>query len=250
MSTAALLRAQIEHALEKRFPGALTVRPPVLPETISLGISALDQISAKIARGCLTEICGPASSGRTTLLLSIMREATGRGECCALVDTNNTFDPLSAEANGVNLSRVLWVKCAAPHRKLAPLDKALQAADWIITAGGFGLVVLDLADVVPRLAQKIPLASWYRLRRVVESTSTCLVVIEQQPFAKSCASFVISLERSCSEWVPTRREPQNPKLLTGANFAADVTRSRIATDQRKPPAQVSAPFRIAAPWAG
>jgi hypothetical protein len=179
-----------------------------------------------------------------------MREATERGECCALIDTNNAFDPVSAAANGVNLSRVLWVKCAAPHRKLTPLDKALQAADWIINAGGFGLLVLDLADVLPKVAQRIPSASWYRLRRAVQSTSACLVVVEQQPFAKSCASLVISLERSSSEWAPTRREPQNPKLLTGATFAADVTRSRIATSQRKPPAQVGAPFRIAAPWAG
>ena len=249
-SAAAVLRAQIESTLAKRIPGALTVRPAAEPETISIGISALDRRLIGIPRGCLTEICGPASSGRTTLLLSLMREVTEPGECCALIDASNAFDPFSAAANGVNLKRLLWVKCAAPHPKLTPVDKALNAADMIISAGGFGMVVLDLGDIGQHLARKIPLTSWYRFRRAVESTSAAFVVLEQQPFAKSCASLVITLQMSSSEWVPTLCQPQNPKLLTGTNFTADVTRSRIATSQRKPPAQATTVFRVATSWAG
>ena len=250
MSTAAFLRVQIEKALEQRIPGALTIRSACIPETVSSGVSCLDHLSARIPRGCLTEICGVASSGRTTLLLSLMRELTERGEICALVDAHNAFNPQSAAETGVNLKRVLWVKCAAPHRKLNPIDKALQAADWIINAGGFGLVALDLAEATPDVARRIPLATWYRLRRAVESTSTCFVVLEQQPFAKSCASLVISLERGSTEWKPTRHDPQHPKLFTGANFKADVARSRIATSQRKPPSSADAAFRVATSWAG
>jgi len=249
-SAAEALRAQIESTLAKRIPCALTVRLATEPETISIGIAALDRRLIAIPRGSLTEICGPASSGRTTLLLSLMREVTEQGECCALVDAGNAFDPLSAAANGVNLKRLLWVKCAAPHPKLTPVDKALNAADMIISAGGFGVVVLDLGDIGPHLARKIPLASWYRFRRAVESTSTALVVLEQQPFAKSCASLVITLQTSSSEWAPTLCQPQNPKLLTGSNFAAVVTRSRMATSQRKPPGQATTAFRVATSWAG
>jgi len=250
VSSAALLRTQIEASLANRIPGALTIRPALAPETISLGIAELDQRSVGIPRGCLTEICGSTSSGRTTLLLSLMREATQKGECCALVDTSSAFDPLTAFANGVNLGRLLCVRCAAPHPKLSPIDKALRAADWIISAGGFGLIVLDLADLETYLAQKIPLATWYRFQRAVESTSSAFVVMEKQPFAKSCASLVITLETRYSQWKPTLDEPQNPKLLTGIGFAAGISRSRVDVSQRKPSGNSTTEFYVATSWAG
>jgi recombination protein RecA len=250
VSSSAVLRAQVESVLANRIPGALSTRPAVAPETISFGIREFDQRTIGVPRGCLTEICGPASSGRTTLLLSLLREVTVRGECCALIDATNAFDPLSSSANGVNLERLLWVKCAGRHAKLTPVDKALRAADMIISAGGFGLVVLDFADIEPSLARKIPLASWYRFRRTVESTSAAFVVVEQAPSAKSCASLVLSMQMSNSEWVPTCHNRHNPQLLTGSSFAADVTRSRIDPAQRKSACPTATVFRTAAAWAG
>src|SRR5438128_11723701 len=122
------------------------MRPAAEPETISFGITELDQRLVGILRGCLTEICGPASSGRTTLMLSVMREVTQRGECCALVDASSAFDPYSGAANGVKLKNLFVVRCAAPHTKLTPVDKALKAVDWIVSDGGFALVILDLGD--------------------------------------------------------------------------------------------------------
>lgn len=178
-----------------------------------------------------------------------MREVTEQGECCALIDASSAFDPLSASANGVNLARLFCARCAAPHPKLSPVDKSLKATDMILSAGGFGLIVLDLGDIEARLAQKIPLSYWYRFRRAVELTDAAFVVLEQQPSAKSCASLVLTLQRSSSEWVPTRGQPQSPKLLTGASFAAEVTCSRIAASQRKPPLATTV-FRVATPWAG
>lgn len=201
-------------------------------------------------RGCLTEICGPASSGRTTLMLSVMREVTQRGECCALVDASSAFDPYSGVANGVKLKNLFVVRCAAPHTKLTPVDKALKAVDWIVSDGGFALVILDLGDIRPQVAQKIPLSYWYRFRRAVELTNSCLVVIEQHPFAKSCAAQVITLRGCDSEWATARDEASGPKLLTGIRYLADVTRSRIALSQRKPPGSAGTQFRIATPWAG
>lgn len=249
-SAAAVLRTQIESVLANRIPGALTFRQVIEPETISFGIPELDQRLVGILRGCLTEICGPASSGRTTLMLSAMREVTQRGECCALVDASSAFNPHSGAANGVKLKNLFVVRCAAPHPKLTPVDKALEAVDWIVSDGGFGLVVLDLGDIKPQLAQKIPLHHWYRFRRAVESTNSCLVVIEQHPFAKSCAAQVISLQSCDSEWATARDQAGGPKLLTGIRYAAEVTRSRVALSQRKPPGYAGTQFRIATPWAG
>src|SRR5579863_7595807 len=90
-----------------------------LPEMVSSGITAMDALTGGLPRGCLTEICGSASSGRTTLLLAALSAATRRGECCAVVDASDALDPQSVAATGVELERLLWVRCgenSAEHR--------------------------------------------------------------------------------------------------------------------------------------
>jgi recombination protein RecA len=87
----------------------LDVRP--LPEMVSSGIPQLDLLTGGFPRGCLTEICGAASSGRTSVLLSALARATERGEVCALVDASDAFDPASGAAAGVKMNRLLWVRC-------------------------------------------------------------------------------------------------------------------------------------------
>jgi hypothetical protein len=226
------------------------MRKSAEPETISFDIPELEERGVGILRGSVNEICGPVSSGRTTLLLSVLRKVTAKGECCALVDTSNSFDPFSAVANGVNLKNVLVVRCAAPHPKLTPVEKALRAVDMIVAEGGFGLVVLDLGDIRPELAQKIPLHSWYRFRRAVEVTNSSFVVIEQHSFAKSCAAQVITLQSRDSDWETTRAQDDGPKLLTGIRFVAEMTCSRVSVWQRKPPNPAGMQFRIVTPWAG
>jgi recombination protein RecA len=248
-STADALRTQIESALANRFPGALTMRPQFQPEMVSVGIPALHS-RIGIPQGCLTEICGPVSSGKTTLVLSCISEMTQRGECCAWIDASGAFNPYSAAANGVILERLLVVRCAAPHPNLTPVDKAVRAVDMVVHEGGFAMIVLDLADIAPRLAQRIPLSYWYRFRRAAEKTSSCFVVMEQQPVAKSCASQVIRLETHSSEWATTRNHASSPKLLTGVRFAAHVSHSRHALTERKAPTHAVTEFRIPTSWAG
>ena len=65
-----------------------------------------------LPRGQLSELAGPHSSGRTTLLLQLMAAATRRGEIAALVDTCDRLDVASAAAAGVDLERLLWIRCA------------------------------------------------------------------------------------------------------------------------------------------
>src|SRR6266849_3694136 len=95
----------------------LDVRPA--PEMVSSGIPQLDLLTGGIARGCLTEVCGTASSGRTSVLLLALARATQRGEICALVDASDAFNPASAAAAGMEMSRLLWVRCGekSPSRK-------------------------------------------------------------------------------------------------------------------------------------
>ena len=87
----------------------LEVRPS--PEMVSSGIREIDALTGGLPRGCLSEICGSASSGRTSVLLAALAAATRREEVCALVDATDALDAVSAAAAGVDLERLLWVRC-------------------------------------------------------------------------------------------------------------------------------------------
>lgn len=86
---AAILKNQFESVLG----GNLDWQSRPLPEWVRSGISELDSAIGGLPRGALTEIVGVTSSGRTSLLLSILAEATARQETCALVDAEDAFDP-------------------------------------------------------------------------------------------------------------------------------------------------------------
>src|SRR5579863_6704092 len=120
MTAAATLRLQIEHALESRFPAALTPAPQTIREVASTGVEEADHLlEGGLPVGAISEITGPASSGRTNLVLAFLARRTAEERVCAWVDTSDTFDPESAAANGVHLRRLLWVRCsdAKPARE-------------------------------------------------------------------------------------------------------------------------------------
>ncbi len=180
----------LRSALEALAGGPLALAPRSAPEGIPTGIAGLNSIP----RGALTEICGPASSGRTSLAVSLMAQVTAREEVCALIDTSGAFDPASAAYAGVRLDRLLWIRCGGDA------EIALKAADLVIQAGGFGLVIFDLGDTPLRTARRISLTSWFRLRRAVEHTPTAIVAIAQEPLAGTCASVVMELGRLKPRW--------------------------------------------------
>ena len=99
----------------------LETRPA--PEMVSSGIPQLDSLTGGLPRGCLTEICGAPSSGRTSVLLFALARATERGEVCALVDASDAFDPASAAAAGMDLGRLLWVRCGQSNSPRKGKDK-------------------------------------------------------------------------------------------------------------------------------
>jgi hypothetical protein len=128
------------------------------------------------------------------MAIAAMAEITALGEVCALIDTAGAFDPVTAAHAGVRLDRLLWVRCGSDA------ERALKAADMIIQAGGFGVVIFDLGDTPLRHARRISLTSWFRLRRAVENTPTAIIVIAQEPLAKTCASLVVEMRRGAPDW--------------------------------------------------
>jgi len=154
----------------------------------------LPSIVGEISRGTLTEISGPTSSGRTSLLYSLLATVSAKQEFCTLLDVEDTFDPESAAAAGVRLSQVLWVRCGGN------VEHALKAADMLAQAGGFGLVAIDMGDTPVKTVRRIPLAAWFRLRRAVENTKTALIVVAQNIHAHSCSALKIELNPSRAIW--------------------------------------------------
>ncbi len=208
----AALREQLVAVLGE--PLGWQARPA--PETLSTGISQMDRLTGGLPRGCLTEVCGPVSSGRTSLLDAVLAQASAREEYSALVDAGDAFDPVSAAAAGADLARLLWVRCGGNA------EHALKVADLLVQGGGFGLVVMDLGDTPVASARRISLTSWFRLRRAVEHTPTVLLVLGQQPLAKTCASLVVEMRRDTVLWSGA---PGCSRLLRGL---------RVGAEQRKP----------------
>jgi hypothetical protein len=228
----AILRSQVESALAGRVIAPFTYRDRKILDTVSAGIPEIDQLAGGLPRGGLTEICGPPCSGRTSLLLSALAECTAQREACALVDGHDAFDPYSAEAAGVELKQLLWVRCRN-------IDQALRATDLLIQGGGFGLIALDLSDIPAQTVRYVPLNAWFRFRRAVEDTSTILMVIEQEPNAKTCASLVLQLGSEPAIWSNTHQhsviqldsQHSSACLLNTVSVHAEVVRSRVQNSE-------------------
>jgi hypothetical protein len=224
-------------------------------QMVSSGVRAIDVLTGGLPRGCLTEICGPASSGRTSLLLAALAAATQRQEVCALVDISDAFNPHSAAAAGVDFERMLWVRCGhsqksnSPRRRgdteqiEKPVEQALRVTDLLLQSGGFGLVVIDLGDTPLKMARRIPLTSWFRFQRAVEHTATVLFVISQVACAPACASLLLKVSgkklTAVSCQLSAEASPAHAQLLDGLEVQGELLRSRL---ERKPSGSVTAAF--------
>ena len=112
MSSAATVRAQVEAALAERIPGALTPVPKTIREVMATGVAAVDEVlEGGLPVGAVTEMIGAECSGRTALALSFVAGVTRAERVCAWVDVSDALSPESAAAAGVDLRRMLWVRC-------------------------------------------------------------------------------------------------------------------------------------------
>ena len=200
MSSINALRSRVESSLAGRIPAPFAYRDRRVVDTASSGIPEIDLLAGGLPRGGLTEICGPPCSGRTSLLLSALAARTAQAEVCALVDGRDGFDPHAAQAAGVQLEQLLWVRCRE-------MEQALRATDLLLRGGGFGLIAVDLADIAPETVRGVPLNAWFRFRRAVEDTPAILLLLEQESNAKTCASLVVRLEAEPARWLATREDP-------------------------------------------
>ncbi len=254
MPAASALRLQIEQALESRFPSALTPVPRTFREVASTGIDEADEwLDGGLPVGAISEISGPISSGRTSMALAFVAQRTAEERVCAWVDASDAFDPESAAANGVCLEQLLWVRCSDQPQTLSKtnkktwtrLDQALRATDLLLQAAGFAAIVLDLGDVAPEHAHRIPLATWFRFRQAADRTRCSLVVLGQAAYAQSSAAVALQCEslhpETCTpgtKTCPWGPQPAGSTVLRGFTFKLQRGQRRVPTisdGRRKPP---------------
>lgn len=147
MASASAIRLQIEARLANRIPAALTPRPKMVRPFAPTGIENVDSLlDGGLPLGAISELTGPECSGRTTLALSFLAHMTQDDRVCALIDVSDALDPISAAAAGVDLARLLWVRCGVqpawhPLRRAFSLPQKCLAppeAKRGLHGGGFG----------------------------------------------------------------------------------------------------------------
>jgi hypothetical protein len=249
--------ARLESALrDRKLDRTLTTALPERRDdsaAIAIDIAALDAcLRGGLPRGQLSEIVGSASSGRTALVLQTIAASTRRGEIAALVDTFDRLDVASAVAAGVDLERLLWVRGpsislgtsiaaslgpstafgarSASGGQDAAVNRALKAVNLVLQAGGFGCVVLDLADVPPVALRRIPFTTWLRVQRIIDGSDTACLLIAPHPLARSAGGLTLSLAGRV-RWTG---DADRSRHLTGADI--DV---RIVSPRRRVEGEVS-----------
>jgi hypothetical protein len=165
------------------------------------GVPPLDRcLGGGFPRGQLSEIVGARSSGRASVLLSMIAAATGRGELAALVDVLDMFDVASATAAGVDLDRLLWIRghavtnpglCRDTNQRA--VEQAIRAFALVLQAGNFGLVAFDAGEAPPDALKRLPFTTWLRLQRMVEGSTTVAVLVGPEPMARSAAGLTMKL---------------------------------------------------------
>jgi len=125
---------------------------------------------------------------------------------------------LTAERKGQRLlTRSLWTR----------LEQTLKVTDLLLHNGGFGAVVMDLGEVPPEKARRIPLASWFRFRHAIESTSTMLILISPEPCASTCASLTLRCNHIQERWEGSTEGFSPGGTLKGLDLRVQVVRQRF-----------------------
>lgn len=222
-------RLHIEALLRARQLDRTVTDATCAPDPIRTRPTGLSWLDARLAGGwpCgeTSEIVGPASSGRSSLLTASLAAATTRGDVAALVDTHDTFDAGSAEAAGLDLDHLLWAR-GDPDGVTRPqmlVDRAIKAFGLVLEAGGFGVVALDLGDVAPVDLGRLPFTTWRRLQRFVEGRDTIALVLAPVPVARSARGVTLELSASTAAWAG---ESRRARRLIGLSPTAQVRTAR------------------------
>jgi hypothetical protein len=250
---AAFARAHLESLLRARnLDATLPSAHPLVPDEAAVASSGIAQLDERLnggwPRGHVSEIVGPRSSGRTWVMARTLAAATRRGELAALIDAFDGFDPPSVLPLAPAWPYVLWVRgqVPAPARQRSgaarhadgdlverAIDRAVKAAALVMQAGGFGLVVLDLADAPPEALRRLPFTTWMRLQRLLEGHDTVGVIVAAEPLGRSARGVTVRLDASGEVAGAWQGEHDRGRLFRGVPARARLGRARWQTEDEE-----------------
>ncbi len=157
-------------------------------DVISTGAISLDIALGVggVPRGRIIEIYGPESSGKTSLSLHIAAEAQKSGGVVAFIDAEHAFDPVYAQAIGVNLENLL---ISQPDYG----EQALEILETLVRSGAVDLVIVDsVAALTPKaeiegemgdahmgLQARLMSQALRKITGIVGKTNTTVIFINQ-----------------------------------------------------------------------
>lgn len=196
--------------------GSEAPRAPCFPT----GLAEIDRaLGGGFPRGRVSEVVGPACCGRTSLALALLAETTRRGALASVIDAADAFDPSSADAAGIDLARVLWARPLG-------IAEALRCAEHVLGAGGFDLVIVDLAFAAARERPRIPDSAWPRLRKSAASADAGLVLLSHGRLAGASADLALELA------VARARFGAQPSWLEALESRVQLVRNRAGPTER------------------
>jgi hypothetical protein len=239
-----------------------------------LDVRALDQalagrdglqnnaVAGGLPRGQVSEVVGPSSSGRTSVAWAALAAATRRGESVALIDTFDRFDPPTAHACGMDLSKLLWVRGQAVSKTSGAIDpawlpgvravtgpgtfiervidRAIKSLNLVVQSGVCTLVVIDLIDLPATALRRLPASTWFRVERAIEGSDTAVLILASMPVARSAGGRSIVMGDSPARGTTPGNECSPPasviwkgdhdrsRRLAGVSSQAGITAARWA----------------------
>jgi hypothetical protein len=135
------------------------------------------------------------------------------------------------------------------------LDRALRATDLLLNTGGFRAIVVDMGDVSPEQARRVPLASWYRFRLQAENSRAILILVTQTACASSCTSVALHCIEADEQWQYANEVPVGLPLLTGFRYKVSADRKRGSAQEsfhpfkKKPVSSAETSWKSTTVWA-
>ena len=217
-------------------------------------VAPIDQlIGGGIARGRISELTGRA--GKTSLAAAFAANAVDRGEVVAWLDLEGRFDPSSMTAAGVDLARILWTspRMIEEGRRVGrtfrleahaiqeknvqtlyreprgardkPERAMLKAAEWLMAAGGFGLIIIDFGGLRWPLRSSVAM----RLARGAEQSGTAVMVLSARRMCGTFAALSLVFDHSRANF--SRASPEAPLLFDGFVTDLRVARNKLGGSQ-------------------
>ncbi|MFV0390168.1 MAG: hypothetical protein ACK5NT_15610 [Pyrinomonadaceae bacterium] len=156
--------------------------------------NAVEIAGLRLLRGSTVEFAGATSTGKTGYVNAILAKLTNDGEVCAVIDTSDSFDPVSANAAGVVPENLLWVRCGGD------IESAMKSGDLLLQAKGFGAVWINFGRLSQGSLSYVPNSFWYRFRTLVKGSPTLLLVTAKYPVMGSAAQHSYAFSATKCVW--------------------------------------------------